>query len=45
MFKNIIASIRWGKLSKEEKEVLKTISLGETFRRPHLLPKLYKYYG
>lgn len=44
MFKGIIAFIRWGKLSKEEKEVLKTISLGETLRRPYLAPKLYKHW-
>ncbi len=42
MFKSILAFVRWGKLSQEEKEVLKTLSFIETFRRPYLAPKYYK---
>ena len=44
MFKLILAQIRWGKLSQEQKEVLKTLPFGEVLSRPHLCPKLYIHY-
>jgi len=44
MLKNIIASLRWGKLNQEEKDELKKISLKEVLDRPYLVPKLHKHY-
>jgi len=44
MIKNILASIRWGSLSPEQKEELKTMPLSEVFTRPYLIPKLHKHY-
>lgn len=45
MIKNIIASIRWGELTKEQMDELKTLSLKQVLDRPYLLPKLMKYYN
>ena len=45
MFKYMLARLRWGKLSKEELEVLKTLPFREVAKRPYLSPKLHKYYG
>jgi hypothetical protein len=44
MLKLIFARLRWGKLSQEQKEELKTLSLGQTLARPYLVPKLFKHY-
>jgi hypothetical protein len=44
MLKSILASLRWGSLSPEQKEELKTLPLLKVFTRPYLAPKLYKNY-
>lgn len=44
MLKFILARLRWGKLTKEQKEELKTLPLSEVFKRPYLCPKLYTHY-
>jgi len=41
MFKNILARLRWGSLSPEQKEKLKTLSFKEVFGTPHLIRKFY----
>lgn len=41
MFKYILSRIRWGSLSPQQKEKLKTMSLRQVFNRPHLAPQLY----
>jgi len=45
MFKFIFANLRWGKLSEEELQTLKTLPFKEVTKRPYLAPKLSKYYG
>jgi len=42
--KYILARLRWGSLSPEQKEKLKTMSFAEVFNRPYLTPKLHKHY-
>ena len=44
MLKYIIARLRWGKLSQEDKEILKTMSASQVFSRPYLKPKLHTHY-
>lgn len=44
MIKYILARLRWGSLTTEQKEELKTLSLGKVFSRPYLTPKLHKHY-
>jgi len=44
MLKNIIASLRWGKLNNEQKEELKKLSFKQVLGRPYLVPKLHKHY-
>jgi hypothetical protein len=44
MLKYILAKLRWGSLSPEQKEELKTLPISEVFSRPYLAPKLYKHY-
>jgi len=44
MLKNILATLRWGSLSPEQKEELKTMSLRQVLNRPYLAPKLHKHY-
>jgi len=44
MLKYFLAEIRWGSLSPEQKEELKTLPLSEVFKRPYLAPKLQKHY-
>jgi hypothetical protein len=44
MLKNLIAHLRWGSLSPEQKEELKTMSFRQVLNRPYLTPKLYKNY-
>jgi|DEB0MinimDraft_6_1074348.scaffolds.fasta_scaffold497418_1 hypothetical protein len=44
MLKYIIARLRWGKLSQEDKEILKTMPVSQVFSRPYLNPKLYTQY-
>ena len=44
MIKNLIAHLRWGSLSPEQTEELKTMSLRQVFTRPYLAPKLHKHY-
>jgi hypothetical protein len=44
MLKKIIATLRWGKLSKEQKEELKTLTLKQVLSRPYLAPKLYHHW-
>jgi len=39
MLKYIIARLRWGSLSPEHKERLKTLSLKEVFNTPYLIRK------
>jgi len=41
MLKNLIATLRWGKLSQEQKQELETLTLKQVFKRPYLSPKLY----
>jgi len=43
MLKYILASLRWGNLSNEEREVLKTLPLSQVLKRPYLAPKLQKH--
>ena len=44
MLKNILARLRWGSLSPEQEEELKTLSFRQVFFRPYLSPKLHKNY-
>ena len=44
MLKFILAKLRWGKLTKEQKEELKTLPFSEVCKRPFLAPKLHKHY-
>ena len=44
MFKLFIARLRWGKLSQEQLDELKTLPFNEVCKRPYLAPKLYKHY-
>ena len=44
MIKKFLARLRWGSLSPEQKEELKTLPLLAVFTRPYLTPKLYKNY-
>jgi hypothetical protein len=44
MLKNLLARLRWGSLSPEQKEELKTMSFKQVFDRPYLVPKLHKHY-
>jgi hypothetical protein len=44
MLKNFLARLRWGSLSPEQKEELKTLPLSAVFSRPYLAPKLHKHY-
>ena len=44
MFKYLLARLRWGSLSPEQKEELKTLSLSAVLNRPYLVPKLHKHY-
>jgi len=37
MFKNIISYLRWGSLSSEQKEKLKSLSLKKVFTTPYLI--------
>jgi len=45
MFKLFIARLRWGKLSQEQLDEIKTLPFNEVCKRPYLCPKLSKYYG
>ena len=45
MFKTILARLRWGSLSPEQKEIVKTLSFREVFSRPYLDPKLHVHYN
>jgi hypothetical protein len=44
MLKYIFAYLRWGSLSPEQKEELKTMTIKQVFDRPYLSPKLHKHY-
>ena len=44
MLKYFLTRLRWGSLSPEQKEELKTMSLRQVFDRPYLSPKLHKHY-
>ena len=44
MLKNFLARLRWGRLSQEQKDELKTLPLSQVFTRPYLSPKLHKHY-
>jgi hypothetical protein len=44
MLKNIIASLRWGKLNNAQKDELKKLSFKQVLGRPYLVPKLHKHY-
>jgi len=44
MLKQLLAHLRWGSLTLEQKEELKTLSFKEVFTRPYLDPKLHKHY-
>jgi len=44
MLKYIFAYLRWGSLSPEQKEELKTMSFKQVFTQPYLAPKLYKHW-
>ena len=44
MFKYILAELRWGRLTPEQKQELETLSLKEVLNRPYLAPKLHKHY-
>ena len=39
MFKTIISYLRWGSLSPEQKEKLKSLSIKEVFNTPYLISK------
>jgi hypothetical protein len=41
MLKYILARLRWGSLSPEQKEKLKTLSIKEVFNSPYLIRKYY----
>ena len=44
MLRYLLARLRWGSLSPEQKEELKTMSIKQVFTRPYLAPKLHKHY-
>ena len=44
MLKNLLARLRWGLLTTEQQDELKTLSLRKVFTRPYLSPKLHKHY-
>jgi hypothetical protein len=43
MLRYLLARLRWGSLSPQQKEKLSTLSLVETFRSPYLISKLFRY--
>jgi len=44
MLKYILARLRWGPLSSEEREKLKSLSFRQTLNQSYLHSKLYKNY-
>jgi len=40
----MLARLRWGNLSAEQRAELDTMGLRETLSRPYLAPKLHKHY-